>query len=338
MLKVAVSFVTVFLICGVGVADEADQFLSWGVELSDAAPALNSYVDAQVRAVLDEANAAGDDDCDCETLTLEIFARIYLDRLRGNLLAYIEETDTIDVHPSREVSIAAIKDLSIYRNATLPYVIRVTRTIRVGEVYIGVDKLAHFFGFGRRYYKRYMRDRRGGQTEEAAVEEAILWGVLSENTIVGRAVNGIFSHADLEANYQGLELARDLCEGPKPYLRNNGKGWVSSRSIDLRDYVVPGFDESYNLPDWTNGLLDIVLPAVAGEYENKGGLQSVTDRFRAYRKAEPSRSMEVIQQHLREQGIPSQRDKLLEALKLSPNHPAAPFDPRRIDATAASSP
>lgn len=100
---------------------------------------MNAYVDESIRVVL--ANADPGRDRDCHSLTFDIFAYIYLDRLRETILQFIENSAAIDVYPRRDVSIAGLLDLSIYRDATFPYIIRVTRNVRLGKVYLGVDKL-----------------------------------------------------------------------------------------------------------------------------------------------------------------------------------------------------
>jgi hypothetical protein len=57
---------------------------------------------------------------------------------------------------------------------------------------------------------------------------AVLFGVLTERTILGTSSSGIFSVSDLEANYRGMQFYRGLCDGPHPALvrleRDEGAG------------------------------------------------------------------------------------------------------------------
>ena len=50
-------------------------------------------------------------------------------------------------------------------------------TIRVGDVYLGVDKVGHMLGFGRRYFRSYLRLVKAGYSEEDAMERIVRWGI-----------------------------------------------------------------------------------------------------------------------------------------------------------------
>lgn len=78
MFRFLVSGIAALCIGATVAADESDQFLSWEVDLSDAAPILNAYVDESIRVVLADANADPCRDRDCQSLTFDIFAYIYL--------------------------------------------------------------------------------------------------------------------------------------------------------------------------------------------------------------------------------------------------------------------
>ena len=94
---------------------------------------------------------------------------------------------------------------SIYRKPAFPFVIPMARTWNIGGVHVGGDKIGHMLGHGRYYYGRYLRARAAGASPEEAMESIVRWGVGVESKIVGGLVDGVFSHADLEANFQGLQ-------------------------------------------------------------------------------------------------------------------------------------
>lgn len=313
-------------VCMTAHADEADQYSSWQVQLDDAAPVLNDFIARQTAEVLERVNAESPDSCTCEELTELIFENIYLDRFRQPLLDYVEESTDVDVHPDRDVGPGEILDQSIYRNVTLPSIIRVTRTVRVGDVYIGVDKLAHLFGIGRRYYARYRDMLQDDVPRQDAIDESIRWGVFTENSILGKVVNGIFSHADLEANYAGLRLAISFCEGDAPMLVRNGSGWALRAPIDLAQHVSPLFDESYNPSHYTGGVGDAVFPVIRETCANPNALKSAGKRFQAYGSIQPTRSTELVVAFFRTENLPFQRDDLLKTLGIDGAHPAAPVD------------
>jgi hypothetical protein len=125
---------------------------------------------------------------------------------------------------------------------------RLAAVIRVGEHEIGTDKLGHFFTEGSSYFE--ITDRL-----EDDIDAGLLFGDWSESLYFGAQTTGVFSFADLVANYQGLRfwnriLARqsDPLTGhtPEPYIRCENKRWRVSGNFWLADYVDAGWNESIN--------------------------------------------------------------------------------------------
>ncbi|HOZ47986.1 MAG TPA: hypothetical protein PLO37_22155 [Candidatus Hydrogenedentes bacterium] len=280
------------------VAAETDQFLVWGRELRDSSEALNRYFNSEIESFLEEINAHRGHAVAADELTLGVFLHFFRIFCDSRLKDWIQHSGEVDRYPAESVGYWEYRQMSIYRELALPFVIAaMSPTIRVGEVYLGVDKISHFFGFGRRYYSSYLRLRGRGLAEQEAVERVLLRGVLQEQTFFGGATSGIFSGADLEANYQGLLLARNLCGGATPYIEKVAGAWRLVRPVDFRDYVTPDFDESYNCPrywDWREGK---VLPLIEEQYATKLGDPGVQARLATYREHEPSLCMKVIAEH-----------------------------------------
>jgi hypothetical protein len=96
----------------------------------------------------------------------------------------------------------------------LPLLVQ-SSTIRVYGHYLGTDKLGHFHGLGHFYYSDYLDAREAGRSEEEAVREVVSRysrGLISEAWIVGLAADGVYSNADLVANYMGFKFYRNLTE------------------------------------------------------------------------------------------------------------------------------
>ncbi len=226
---------------------ETDQFLVWERGLADATPAVNDFLDRQLARVLDRVNRTpGEVACE------EIPPRFYR-RLVPTLLVYsrirrfLKHDPGVERFPDREVGYFGYLERSIYRRPAWPFLLPMARTVSIGGVDLGIDKVAgHMFGFGRRYYRRYQRLRHRGWSEEDAIRRVVQRGVRNELTLVGGLTDGVFSPADLEANYRGLLLARDLCEGAAPLLARGPEGWRATRPLDLGSYVTPLLDESFN--------------------------------------------------------------------------------------------
>src|SRR5690606_11846513 len=118
---------------------------------------------------------------------------------------------------------------SIYRYSERPLpgtLVPLDPTASVAGVHVGLAKFGHFFINGRRYYDRYLAALGRGASEEAAILDAIELGLWQENGILGMGVSSIFSFAGLEANYQGLEMYRWLCEGDAPALQKVEGRWT----------------------------------------------------------------------------------------------------------------
>jgi hypothetical protein len=316
------------LLCGACTvqADETDQYLAWGVELTDSTETLNGYLNRQIQKVIDERNTAIEPTCECSSMVFGIYDEVFKGRLTAHLNDFLQGADDVDVYPPRTISRAKYQQMSIYRGVTFPYALPMSRTLRMGDIYFGEDKFGHFFAFGRRYYNRYLWYLKNGFDEDAAVEKVVRWGVMSENTLVGKGVDGIFSHADLEANYQGLLLARDLCDGEHALLKQVSRGqWELTEKVDLMDYINPYFDETYNPSHFWGRRRSLVLPLLREEYAQKAHDPSVIARFRKYNLHKPSLSVEIVRNYFFERGQTPQRDQVFSALGLPPDYPSLVF-------------
>ena len=88
-------------------------------------------------------------------------------------------------------------------------------TIKMHGQYVGIDKVSHFVGMGSIYYKYYHCARLAGRSQEAAVKTAVgvgKYGPISENWLVGGLPTGIYSNADMSANYAGLKYYINVTE------------------------------------------------------------------------------------------------------------------------------
>ncbi len=301
---------------GPATALESDQYLVWGIELEDSAAALNEFVNENAEWVLAKVNRRRPETVPCEALPKRIFRRLARNLVYSRLRAFVVEDPRIDVHPDRDVGYFGHLKRSIFRRAAFPFLLPLARTIRVGDVYLGVDKLGHMVGLsGRAYYRSYLRALRDGASETEAIERATRWGLRVESTLTGGLTDGVFSHADLEANFRGLMLARDLCHTEPPMLVLEEKGWRLARPIDLRDYVNPLFDETYNNSHFTRWRWKRVSPILVEEYCPRLTSPEVRARLDGYRAAAPpSLSREIIAERFAARGRDLQREQSIESL------------------------
>jgi hypothetical protein len=160
---------------------------------------------------------------------------------------------------------------SIYKNTTSLFNFKMgilRRTLNVGGVYVGTDKFSHFSLIGRSYFRFFFKKIRHDMSEHAAEKKTIRKGIRDEFAILGYYWNGVFSFADLEANYQGMLFALSMCRGENPYLIKKNNRWVKNpdRNFDIKDYINPKMDESYNYSLRSRKLWKKVRPVLREVY------------------------------------------------------------------------
>lgn len=204
-------------------AGETDQYLTWGTTFSDSSAELNAFLDEEIHRFLVKANRRTRPPACVEDLSIDLYLHLFEGLHASRIRNWLKTSPGVDRFPSDELSDWEYQRISIFRRPAFPFVLPSAQTIRVGEVYLGIDKIGHMFGFGRRYFQIYQRALEEGDSPEAALERVLTWGIQHESSLVGKLVDGIFSHGDMEANYQGLRLALAFSSGEAPlFYRENG--------------------------------------------------------------------------------------------------------------------
>lgn len=219
-------------------------------QLSDSKQSFNDWVNQQLEKGVQELNKGAHSDRHFSEDPLDVFAEIFLG-LMPELITPIE------IHFLKNLrSIPFHKPLfGIYRHATprdmgpVGFSAPIFPTLKFDGILLGVDKLGHFFAQGFEYMSKY-RDEKltsWGQSEEELLESVRTLGAESESGIYGFKTTGIFSYADLAANWQGFQFYRALLDGPNPYIKRDETGrWVLARRFDFADYVTDDWDEVLN--------------------------------------------------------------------------------------------
>lgn len=143
-------------------------------------------------------------------------------------------------------------------------------TVKIDGVEFGTDKLDHFFQQGYQYYKMYTKRIANGMSPDEAVKKAISWGRRTERTYFGYWVSGVYSNADLYANYAGLKFYLSLTKpvqiGDKtraPLLILVDGKWQIADGIKLRDDLLkPFITDQMNEALNASGFTAIVYPVV----------------------------------------------------------------------------
>ncbi|MBA2710510.1 MAG: hypothetical protein H0U57_07965 [Tatlockia sp.] len=134
-----------------------------------------------------------------------------------------------------------------------PALIGLTPTINLYNHYLGTDKLGHFFMQGHSYYKLYHFFLNSKKSAEQAHKAMVNYGQIIEHSYMGTLINGIYSNADLSANYAGWKFYMNLFHkvrvGNKtlaPILVLKGNKWEFSKQVDRSKLLEPFVSDHLN--------------------------------------------------------------------------------------------
>ena len=209
---------------------ETDQFTTPPRPLEDFGPALRAHLVTRIARTIDAANAERQKLLrDADNAPLGVMRKLLTDRANEVLTYdYIAERLYDDIAPGlpecvieqwtvQETARAgyqfAIKpDDSVYGNFfQRPLTLQeLSPTINVYGVYIGTDKIGHFFQQGFEYYRGFRDEEKRGLTPEQATREAVKIGVWQEHGFYGETMVGVYSNADLATNFAGFQFYLNL--------------------------------------------------------------------------------------------------------------------------------
>ena len=300
-------------VAGTAAALEVDPYLAWLEEIPDSAPALNEYTTYMISGHLQRLAEEGAASGECSPVAISALRHLHHTVLtRRRALAFLKRSPEVTIWKPGGPWSSVWR--SYYRRLPPLYVSSLAGTVDLNGIRMSVDKVGHFFSFGRRYYRRYLKALARGEAPREAERAAILWGLKQENLFVGKWIDTIFSHADLEANYQGFRFARDLCGGQRPYLVRRDGAWALGRDVDLRPYLTPDLDEGYN----NNHFTRLGWWLVRGRLRRHCPVLEeprVRERLRYYDGfGPPSVSKAVIAEHFAARGRSPQRRHSLQTV------------------------
>jgi len=236
-------------------AYETDQYETLGVELKDATGALNTLIQAEIEEVVELWQGRERDDAE---LAYDISSRFS----RRQLEVWGVDSAHIDSYSSGYNS--------VYNNvnplfALIQYSKGLAPTVSVDGVHLGLDKLTHFFGVGALYLHVARKYDNSDEGERAAIN----FGQKVERTYWGTMTTGVYSNADMVANYEGFRFLRGLftnntVPGKSALLAWDDKGPRLQRAFDIRDYVNDYWNEVYN----PNSYASTISPQIIESLES----------------------------------------------------------------------
>jgi hypothetical protein len=293
MYRLFVSAVLMFKVATtVGFAAEIDSVTTRKVKLDNSRAAINQIFNQRIKAGIEKANQqrisitlVGDlaldqkgDYCDEDVLYRELRKAIFgsnavawglkgyhLDKQLRSLLAM--KSYSLSLNDSIYRDIDYIEGISLNLK-------ELSDVVNINDVHIGIDKLGHFFAEGWRYFEMVA-------FEEKTVYDALAWGKEKETGLFGYSTTGIFSYADLSANFNGMrfwnKVLRKQGDPLKgvfanllewPYVTcdiqvldsiNAGEivwAWEYNTAFDIADYVDESWDEANNCNSYADPVIE----------------------------------------------------------------------------------
>jgi hypothetical protein len=181
---------------------------------------------------------------------------------------------------------------SVYRSMPIwatrvNFVFGVGRSFRVNGVMVGSDKFGHFISQGFKYFKRELR----GDSTESLLSQ----GVFAERWLFGQLTTGVYSNADLVANFEGWRFYQslfrdDVIPGKPSILEKTDAGYVQQRSFTWADHINDYWDEALN-PSFNVDSLDWrlrdVIRSMCDDYNARPELYTPRDDAMLWQRYQP---------------------------------------------------
>ncbi len=233
---------------------EVDQYTLRHLEMKDSSELLNKKANAALKIALVNANnkAKG---CSEKILYKELRS-YFSNHVQGKLTKDILADENI-VKRYINLNESVYQDWTIWDGLGMgskflsKKAVTMSGEMRVGNQYVGVDKLEHMWGQGYSYFEQNYLNEKGEI-------KAVKTGVAKEKIYLGgnKLGNGVFSYGDLSANFNGMRfwnhmllknddvLGADMNLGP--YIICANDKWVHAADIDFRNYIDDSMNESIN--------------------------------------------------------------------------------------------
>lgn len=225
---------------------ETDQYLNRAHPVKDSLAAMDQRVNLALQRILHSKRPPRTKKQVMFDIYFEIGGWYWADKIER----WAMKSDAVEKYPQRRYS-------SIYSGmppwaTRVSFVFGVGRSIRVNNVMIGSDKFGHFVSQGFKYFRRHLR----GLSERRILKR----GRFAERWIFGQFTTGVFSNADLVANYEGYLFYQSLFTDniipgkPAILVWRDGR-YHQQRPFTWADHINPYWDEALN-PSYNVRSLD----------------------------------------------------------------------------------
>ncbi len=219
-------------------AYETDQFTNRLNPIEDATPLLDAKVNQSIEKAVFEWKGPRDDWKFITAIYHDIGGHHWVDKIERWAM---KSPDIEHLQESRRESIYQGHPFWVTRVAAI---FGVGPTIKLNDQLIGSDKMGHFLSQGRKFYRRYLKSELESQAAERSA--------YTERALFGQMTTGVYSNADLVANYEGFLFYRSLFEddiipGKTAIVTWQENEWVINRTFTWADHVNEYWDEALNI-------------------------------------------------------------------------------------------
>ena len=179
-------------------AHETDQYTIRQIEIVDSTDVLNEGFNVMLADIAQSWNGGPDRRAFAKRVYKKMGGRHYIDKYE-RWARQNPEVPMIEL-PRNE----SIYQGGPFWSTRMVFFFGLGPVIRLNDELVGYDKMGHFLSSGWKYHKRYLQRR-----DEAQV---IAMGQRFEAGVFGFITTGVFSNADLVANYEGYLFFRSLFE------------------------------------------------------------------------------------------------------------------------------
>jgi hypothetical protein len=263
------ALIGVLLMCSAGLAHakELDQFTDRLVELhyySDgyrdiqgalSGAQVDAVLDARMNWLLDKLQQRLADDALTDAQREKHVRRVFQHRYLPQLITPYEEWAKQDA----PIPLYKVRDKGIYGHAVdyddmrMTWYIELSPIVQVAGVLIGIDKLGHYLAQGYEYYEHYRQ--LAPQLSAAERYHAVRqFGHDQEVRQLGLATGGVYSFADLAANWSGMLFFMALFDAVdvegvrhRAYFERDERGhYRRVRAFHWSEWVSADWDEVRN--------------------------------------------------------------------------------------------
>jgi len=219
-------------------AYETDQFSNRQNPISDSTAVLDQRVNLSIAEAVADWKGPRDEKKVVDAIYYDIGGIHWVDKIER----WAMKSDNVErLQESRYASIYKGHPIWATRFAAL---FGTGPTIKINGHLVGSDKLGHFLSQGRKFWSRYLKY----QDEARAAEHS----AFTERALFGQMTTGVYSNADLVANYEGYRFYRslfedDIIEGKKAILDWRDGAWHVQRDFTWADHVNAYWDEALNI-------------------------------------------------------------------------------------------